>query len=615
METKKITRVENYFYRRIGRTFKRRKNYFNYSFFGSSEKYDIYMDIGGKKKIAAALNDVICIQKGPKTLELYPNYRNTHFKYTIRLTPKKFDGLIEGSKIDLCFILPYCKKCRDGEIIDSWRLVVVTNRCQVYHNFPSRSDNPNYEGDSKPLDLVHFEESAVWDIPGRKYPSLNKNCDKNEFYFPGFSSEAYSYHPRINSESKTKYGNKGFPKYLEDSEGNVISRFYFPKRCSECSPFFYLDGLEIDSKITALGTYRSNTNNCARTVIFVTDDGGRNWFAKYEFSDYGQYDFRQGKESDWGLNFGNPINLGNCQFDQKNIENLCVEKRSLTLDFNSDNYQSFSSPIDILSISKGSPAIIETSVPHNFENGNIVVFRGKTNSNNLSFILNNEATSFNPGNCVFFKVKVIDERRFELFENVSNVRNSLPCRHIHFIDRIRDGWTIGTGEIYPNGWLLIMQCLEGDTYSNIKIKDLFPIKQLTFKQEAVQRGMGLYLFEKGNENSFVFASDHDLLDRDFVLPDNSSMKRNSTGVYVGKMSDIDSFKKTYSIYETNEPCLYFKLFDGTFIYGGQRGEVAFGHDYGKRWETTRISKPIKRFRGRTYDFLVFDSCIFVKKDN
>ncbi|MCR5185115.1 MAG: hypothetical protein K6C32_03440 [Bacilli bacterium] len=572
------------------------------------------MDIGGKKKIVAALNDVICVQKNPTTIELYPNYRNTLLKYTIKLTPNKFEGLIKGSKIDLCLLLPYCRQCKEGEIIDSWRLVIITNKCQVFHNFPNRSKDFNYEGESQPLDLVHFEESAIWDIPGRKYPSMNEKCDANEFFFPVFDKEVYEYHPRINGKHETKYGNKGFPKYLKNADGDIISRFYFPKRQSESNPFFYLDGLEIDTKITLVGTYRSNTNQPARIVVFATTDGGRNWFAKYEFGDYGQYDFRQGKESDWGLNFGNSINITNIEFDEKDVNSLEILKRELTLDFKTNNYQSFSNPISIKSIVKGSTAIIETHDPHGLTNGNIVLLKEVHGASKLSFLTNNNASEFSPGNGIFFKVKVIDNYRFELYENVSNTNNVLPCRHIHFIDRIRDGWTIGTGEIYPNGWLLIMQSLEGDTYSNIKIREPFNVTQLTFGKEATQRGMGLYLFEREKENYFIFASDHDLLKRDFELPNGDSITRNSTGVFVGKISNIDDYKKMSPIYETNEPCLYFKLIDDTYIFGGQRGEIAFGHNYGDRWESSKISKPIKRFRGRTYDFLVYDSCLFIRKN-
>ena len=68
-----------------------------------------------------------------------------------------------------------------------------------------------------------------------------------------------------------------------------------------------MGGYEPDYKMTLLASYRSNTDIAARNVIFMTDDGGRQWYAKYEFGDMGTYSFRQGVNKGWGKNFGNKI--------------------------------------------------------------------------------------------------------------------------------------------------------------------------------------------------------------------------------------------------------------------------------------------------------------------
>ena len=124
--------------------------------------------------------------------------------------------------------------------------------------------------------------------------------------------------------------------------------------------------------------------------------------------------------------------------------------------------------------------------------------------------------------------------------------------------------------------------------------------------------MGLYFSETDKEPSFIYASDHDVLDRIMKIGD-SLIERNSTGVFKGTYKDLENHKNTYPIYETNEPCLFFKNIDGDYIFGGQRGELAFGYDNGKRWETTRLDKAIKKYFGKTYDFLVLNDYILIKK--
>ena len=608
MNNKKLAHLELSAYKKLGSTFNRNRKYLGYRYFLNSEKYFIYKHIGGKNKIVAAYGNIVCTKANKTTLFLYPNYRNTFFRYKIKLSSKHFESLLPNSTIDVCFILPYCRKCSSGNIIDSWRLVIVTNKCQVFHNFPSHSENMDLEGEIEPLDIIRFDESAVWDLPNKKYPSNSQAHDKSEFYFPGFDEETYHYHPAINGITKNKYGNKGFPKFIDLPDGSFVSRFYFPERKTESNPFFYLNGLEIDTKITLLGTYRSNTNSSSRIVVLATVDGGRNWYAKYEFSDTGEYDFRQGNKDNWGLNHGKSINGELLEKIDNN--SLTIRKRQLSLD-NTKNYQVYSNPIKVERIINSNPITIVTKEQHNLKNGNIVVIQGEADSS-LNYLLNNNASSSSSGNGLFFKVVVQDENSFFLFENVSNVDNTLPCRHIHFIDRQRDGWTIGTGEIYPNGWLLFMGSREGDTYSDIDIMQPFLTKQLTFSQSSIQRSMGLYLFERNEENYLVYASDHDLLNRETTFGPNT-IERNSTGVYVGKLSSLDDYKNTFPIFETNEPCLFFKLIGDDYIFGGQRGLLAFGHRFGKEWEVLRIENAIKRYHGETSGFIVIDDYLFIKK--
>ena len=92
---------------------------------------------------------------------------------------------------------------------------------------------------------------------------------------------------------------------------------------------------------------------------------------------------------------------------------------------------------------------------------------------------------------------------------------TLPCRHIHHINTLKDGWIIGTGEIYPNGWLLYVQQKMADTYSVVDAREELIIRRINTEEGSVQRTMGLMLSDSP-DNDIVFASDHDTLARNEI---------------------------------------------------------------------------------------------------
>ena len=265
-------------------------------------------------KIVAAYGNVVILlntQTGNNTLTIYPNYNTNFFKYKVKFNAKNFPGLIEKSSISHCMALPFMRNVKKGSYVKSWRLVIVTDKGQVYHNFPAR--NIECDGYEVAGDIIRFEESAVWDLPGRLYPSMDKKCDPTERYFPGLPNNVYEFHPMLNTDSRylDLYNNGGFGKkttVIQNGDQVEVSRFYLPLRESQSNPFYYMGGFEPDYKINLIGTYRSNTSVGVRICVFATHEGGRNWYCKYEFGDYGEYEFRQGNQASWGTNFGNSIN-------------------------------------------------------------------------------------------------------------------------------------------------------------------------------------------------------------------------------------------------------------------------------------------------------------------
>ena len=418
------------------------------------------------KIVSAFKSVVVCKKKGKNTFYIYPNYSNRRIKYKINFNSKKFPGLIKNSKIVDILIIPYLRKTNLKTISTRWRVVVITDKAQIYHNFPDRSND--IAGEEQLYDIKRFEESAIWDVPERKFPSKNKEHHEVEEYIPYLPAQSYEYHPKINF--KSKYGNNGFDKFTyvyKDGKKVKVPRFYIPERKIESNPFLFMGGYEPDYKLTLLATYRENKSAGVRTCVFATSDGGRNWYNKYEFNDSGEYKFKQGQNT-WGRNFGNKIKCN--LFKNDCSEESYIYKRKLDLN---NNCFKWIDKTKILKIYKEDSLIVKTSKKHNYETGNIIKITSNNNISNWNLIIN----SLKDNECEKkFKVEKIDDYTLKLYEFVSNSNNIIPCRHIHHINRIRDGWVVGTGETYPNGWLLYIQMREADTYSSVDAKDEFNIE-------------------------------------------------------------------------------------------------------------------------------------------
>lgn len=579
--------------------------FYGYTKIIDKEEITIYRANELKEQIIAAFNSVVVTQYihlKKQILFLYPNYSKKYLRYKIKFNEKIFPGLIKGSRIMNCLLIPYMREVTPDRYYKRWRLVVFTDKCQVYHNFPVRSCEA--DGFEEFGDIVRFEESVVWDIPRRRYPSDRKKCEISEFYFPFLPKECYEYHPAVGQFSK--YGNDGFKKYTEVETENgkeIVSRFYFPIRSLETNPFFYMGGIELDYKMSLIGTYQSNKNAGTRTAIFASSDGGRSWFAKYEFSDEGEYEFRQGSD-DWGENFGNQIVY--CE-----NRRICIEarlrKRSLLHEKNNDSIL-WLEPIEIDEVLLGKETIVKTKYPHKLSTGNIIVIE-KVSNTTMDRIEDLLCECYsNKYYNKLYKVEVVDSMKVKLYEAVSNPFVPYACRHIHHINRVRDGWVVGTGEIYPNGWIIYIQMKEADTFSRKKASDYLKIYFLTSSSDAVQRTLGMDIID-GEDPKIIFASDHDMLERKpFISVRGETICRNSTGIYYGDLKNINDFSSFHTVFEAKEPAYLFKKLDGIYLFSGQRGEIALSSDL-KKWVSFTIDQPLIHYRGKTFRFYVFDKYI------
>lgn len=582
--------------------------------------YDVFECSKFAKQVIAAYGFMAVVKINDTSIKLYPDIRCRFLYYTLSLSSKHndFPNILANSKILSCTFIPYMREVEQDKYVKSVRLCVITDKAQIYHNYPSRTTS--YAGYSMSGDFARFEESVVWDIPGRKYPSKEQRTDVT-VYYPYLPDTCYEYHPVLNTSSSYRdiYGNGGFPEYkLIDKNGVVqyLTRFYLYSRKPQANPFHFIGGSEADCKISMIGTYRSNVEVGVRTCLFVSDDGGRQWYCKYEFADYGDYAFQQGHSDSWGRNFGNPIKISDTDVNMFSCR-LTAYKRELILPEAQEDISRRFNWIELPEIAfceQQGKVIMTTNSPHSLCTGNIIAINSidADVDARLNWMLNPGITMSSAGNSILFKVEVLDNYSFALYELVSAADNNIPCRHIHHINSLKDGWLIGTGEIYPNSWLLYMQVKERDTFAKVSAADDITTIRLNYHQNSIQRSMGLILYDD-DECTLLYASDHDTLSRPTCMFDNhgNPVSRNSTGVYKGKLSDINDYSRFHCVFESSEPCYFFQKISDMIVFAGQRGHL--GLFISNQWFEARLNKRIMYYYGNCGNLYFFNDYAILRK--
>ena len=596
------------------------KHIFGYSRIVDSIEYTVYERPFKVDKIVASYGDTVIKQRGCKTLIYIPDARVSGLNYHIRLNEKNFPGLQKNSKISQCLLLPYLRNTKIDTYIRDLRLCVITDKGQIFHNKPAR--NINYEDVSRRNDVVRFEESVIWDVPGRKHPTKSYATNEYECYYPGLPESCYLYSPVPNSDNKfvDKFNNGGYAKYkiiIEEGQKKICSRFYNYSFQERANPFFFIGTGNRNDKMCLIGTYRANTDCGTRICLFASSNGGREWFCKYEFSDLGEYVFQQGYTDAWGTNFGNKIAL-DIDLDCSQYD-VCIYKRNIVLPDVADGKTKTAFSWEIKSKVKriyGKDFTeIETDTPHGLCTGNIISFQAFDKLPKQIVWLNSKTIDEmgTNGGCQF-KVRKIDDVHFEIYELVSSQFPTLPCRHIHHINSMKDGWIVGTGEIYPNGWLLYIQQKMADTFSIVSASNMLEITRLNTKESSVQRTMGMIIKDDFN-SKVIFASDHDNLKRNKM---NSTFLKNisrgSVGIFVGNLDDIDDRNKFECVCDVNEPCYYFQQLQDMFVFAGQRGELAICTDSNfEKWKQEKLNRFIMYYMGNYHNYHIFNDYIILRK--
>lgn len=532
--------------------------------------------------IEAVFNNIAIVKTSKTQFKIGENGVNGDFNIIVNLNVQNFPNLISGSVISKIIILPWNRNATAPVPALGWRCCVITDKGQIYHNFPNRTPQTNKpDGAQLEGDINKWDESVVWDLPNRRLPS--KILDVFPYNLnPCLPDSAYQLFPSINSDNG--YGHGGFNTYCTKTVGDRqvnLPRFYFHKRSDGNNPFFFMGGFETSMKIQLIGTYRSNTSSetAARICLFASSDGGRQWFNIYEFAQNSPNAF------------GNAL-IGNNIQNTYQPNSLSFQKRDFifpsSLDKNPANLFKYGDVIPINDIIKTSNSLVlKTSNPHNLKTGDLIVISKNDTATvkGYDFLCNTNINTKNGGNGKIWKVEVLTNNTFKLYEYLNNPDSNLPVRHIHAINRIKDGFIISSGEIYPQSWILYLQIKYSDTYSIVNPWDNFNIIRLTSTENSVQRTLGTIMFDD-EEQTIMFASDEATVpNKVYTIEGRTdlSISRSSTGIYKGKLSDIDDFSKFTCIYEAKQVAYHFKEINDMLIFAGQQGELAISVDKGQTW--------------------------------
>lgn len=546
--------------------------------------------------IEAVLGKIVVKKSGWTQFQIGTDGVNGSFGPVITLNSSTFPNLLPNSSISNIILLPWDRNSSLPIPSRGWRCCVITTKGQIYHNFPNRTPSSGKpDGDALDGDIYKWDESVIWDLPNRRLPSKNSN-DFPYTLNPCLPNSCYNLYPAVKQDNG--YGNGGFDiekSYIIEGKSVSFPRFYMPKRNLDSSPIAYMSGFETSDKIQIIGIYNSNTTpeNTSRICVFITTDGGRQWFNKYEFANNNT------------LSLGNILNSKNLRGEYTG-NSFSVMKRNFIYpsSFNKEPSElfSYSNEIKIQSISKSDTLIVTTVIPHNLNSGDIIVIKKNDNSPSVFyFLVNDNINTKNGGNGKLWKILVKNPYQFALTEYIFNPNTNLVARHIHGINKLKDGFIISTGEEYPQSWFIYLQIIGTDVWTIVNAWDNMNFIRLNSSEKGIQRSIGTFMIDDEFQ-TLVYGSDTSFTpDSSFTIEGRSiKIYRGSNGIFKGNLADIDDFSKFTCIYETSQSAYFFKNINDIWIFTGQQGELAISIDKGVSWRKflipfTDINKTSQKF--------------------
>lgn len=496
------------------------------------------------------------------------------------------------------------------------RVCVIFENGQVYHNYPTCfNDHDFYSakyattngGTEVETLFTKFDESVIWDIAGRKNPTNDLTLVSTGAYYynPALEANAYEMHPALNTANG--YGNTvGFGSTTNVnpiSTGANIglrARFWFPNRDDvDQNSFTYMGGYITDNLFTMVATYRNNKGSKpCRMCVFGTQDGGRSWFNMYEFASADRMKI-DATYTDADTTYGAPLaQTGNAGSDIYSIRRRNLIIPTATAKEPSDIFE-YDNAINVESIIGTSESItITTASAHGLKNGDAVVvgFQSGVSDDDRAFdwMVNDSVSATSGGNGVLLKVKSATTTTFVATLYIHNPQSGLPVRHIHALNRCKDGVSISCGEWYPCGWIIYNAIQPADAFAgyNVASSESNKYVRLTSTSTACQRPLGVIVEQDGKDTYAYIGMDNSGTEmNDVEMPEGrtESFRHNSCGVWKVLIDGIDSQKDNGEIlYQGIEPSFGFQQVNSAKVFVGQWGDFALTYDNGKSWSKTKI---------------------------
>lgn len=571
----------------------------------------------------------ILVEKYMSNVRLYSHYENweayinstndtlsiVRFGVKYNVTIDTLPGWKTGDSINVMGFIPYKQ---GGATADNYsretsvRLCMVTSRGNIYHNYPAADSNDLsvVSGGISKFDLgtIYQTVYGATSLSSERIPSLNSSLtseeQKTHRYEPGLPAWNYQQHTDNvggyqDTDKTIEYGSGGQPPVLDKKNYKhirIVHPFDFGTNPQNASYPYSLGGhlcepFAIKPKMTVFTPYVGI--NAKKNIVLGTVDGGRSWYVLHELG-IGSFMSKFGNSLDYS-SIGTYVS-----------GDLSVSERLYNYPASDDkepaNAFKYKAPVLISSIAtSGGKTTVTTSTAHGITDGKYIVFK-KNNSGYFDFLENTivdgstaDLDSNSCGNGRFYAAKVLSSTTFELLQCMGGMDEKINTHHVHSANVSKDGVVISCGEKYPNGWVLYVPIHEIDDfeYKNIwayKYNNPYIIR-LNSSQNAVQRPVG-FILNDDSEQSFLFGSDEAHIDRGYVQITGRTdvMKRNSAGVFLGNLVDIDDISKTECVLEMEEASLGIVKKQGFYIVLGMSRKTYISKD-AKDWiEFPLISK-------------------------
>ena len=480
------------------------------------------------------------------------------------------ENLIEGETIRYAYLMPYNYKSNVGTLRLPNRIVVFTNKNRILFN--------NAEEEQYFTNFNYFKEARVIN-PFKKWQPVNNidDVDNVHKYFPVLKDYNYDQF-------------KGRSVIQGTTEGDLLVDFSVDNSWNSRS----YNTLARANKVAIFGNYnQANTE----PYVLATVDGGKTWKVVLWFAHTTDYPNSAAGEIDLS-----PIS-SQAAYTPNSLK-LCIRKYRVPTEENPEPLNTFIidevDQVDVSSFSTDSNGncLVNLSESKNFGGYSPVCFFKNNGSESIwDTICNNNMTEDGVNNNgIFFRLKKISNTQYQLRAMIGNpYEASLMCYHIHCVNRCSAGFVISTGESYTDtnkyegGMVYFLTCNYNNgtntLYGGIDSLINNTIR-LTSSPNGVNRACGAYLFNDFSDPTFLYVSDESFYTtgkRNASIPKRTIQVKNvPTGIFIGKLSDIDNQSKFECICDAKSTIVSLCEHMGHFAADGHGDALCLSKN-GKDW--------------------------------